>query len=694
MPDKNYNQTPFLEAAMERFKLSADSESDIRNKALDDLKFSVGDQWPQDILSRRKGSPSLVLNRMHIFIRHVVNEQREQRPSIQVNPRGDGATVESAEFRQGMIRHIEVSSEAKIAYDTAFDMMVRIGFGYFRLRTDYLDGEETEQEIRIERIKNPFTVFFDPFASEVDYSDANFAFIIRDIKTPQFKHQFPKSEMAKLSSLADFASIGNSAPGWASAETIRIAEYFYVKETKHTDYELSDGGIAHNEEERKRAESFGLTVVGEHERTERQVKWAKITAMDVLEQKDWAGRWIPIIPVLGEDLDIDGKRHLAGMVRNARDPQRMYNYWISAATELIALMPKAPFIGAEGQFEGHEGKWEQANRISFAYLEYKPQDVQGKPVGPPQRQTLEPPVQAMLAMTAQADNDLKATMGIYDASLGQRGPQESGKAILARQQQSNIATLNYADNLSRAIRFCGRMLLDLIPKIYDTPRIQRIVKPDSTMDSVVIFKGPGQQPQAKELLTDKIRKAFDVEEGKYDVTISVGPSFQSRRQEAVASQLQFIEAFPASAQLIGDLVARDMDWPGSKEIADRLHKALPSNLQDTDEGDPAIQLQQAQAQLQQTSTMLEKANELVQQQAGMIKNKRVEQEGALDMKKMELESKERIATLKNETEIALAQLNAGTQGALENLKAVNAEIDRRQALLDADKPVGEGVTSA
>jgi hypothetical protein len=293
----------------------------------------------------------------------------------------------------------------------------------------------------------------------------------------------------------------------------------------------------------------------------------------------------------------------------------------------------------------------------------------------------------MMAMTAQADNDLKATFGIYDASLGRSGPEQSGKAILARQKQADMATLNYADNLSRAIRFCGRILLDLIPKIYDTPRIQRIIKPDSTVDSVVLFKGAGQQEAAQGLLTEKIKRAFDVDAGKYDITISVGPSFQTKRQEAVASMIEFLKVYPQAAPFIGDLMARNMDWPGADDIADRLKKMLPPNLQDQDEGDPKIQLQQAQAQLQQQGALLQQANQMVQQQAGMIKNKRIEQDGAKDMKTMELESKERIAAQKNETEITLAQFNAGVQGGLAQLNAMLEEINRRQVLLDQDKPI-------
>lgn len=686
--EKNRTEA-FLEQAHRRFKLAAEAEKGTRDAALKDLKFSVGEQWDARIKATRDSDnrPCLVMNRLPGFIRQVTNEQRQERPAIQVNPVGDGATVETAEVEQGIIRHIETNSEAEIAYDHAFDMMVRMSFGYWRIITEYTDAEDSiEQDIKIKRIKNPFTVYFDPFSTEPDYSDARWAFIIEDLPDAAFREQYPESA---LLSLSDYSSIGDRAPGWAQKDTIRVAEYFYVEEEKYNLYQLPDGTLVLNP-------PGNMEGVREHKKSRRRVRWAKITAVDILQENEWRGEWIPIVAVLGDDVDVDGKRHLSGMVRNAIDPQRAYNYWISAATEMIALAPKAPFVGAEGQFEGHEKEWLEANVRNLPYLEYKPYDVAGKPVGPPQRQSAEPPIQAMGAMIGLAADDLKATIGIYEAGLGQRGPEQSGKAILARQAKSDIATLNYTDNLSRSMRFTGRILIDLIPKIYDTTRIQRIVNPDNSIDHVIIYNGQDQEEAARGMIPEDspIKKIFDVGVGKYDISISVGPSYQSKRQEAVASMIDFLKVFPQAAAFIGDLIARAMDWPGAKEIADRLKKMLPANLQDRDDQDPKIQLQQAQSQLQQQGAILKQANDMVQQQAGMIKNKRVEQEGALDMKKMELESKERIAAQKNETEITLAQFNANTEAGLEAMRSMLAEIDRRQALLGQNKPVGQGVTTS
>ena len=661
----------FLAACMQRFKLAQEAESEVRKLSLEDLKFSTGDQWPSGIISQRQldSRPCLVLNRTQQFLRQVTNEQRQQRPAIHINPVGDGATVETADVLQGIIRHIETNSEAEVALDHAFDMMVRTGFGYYRVITDYVDDGSFEQEIFIKRIKNPFTVYFDPHCQEPDYSDARFAFVIEDLPSAVFKKLHPE---AAASALSDFSSVGDAAAGWMSKETIRIAEYFYVEEKMQTIYLLEDGSQTANLPE-------GAVPINEREQLTRRVKWCKITAVDVLEKTEWPGKFIPIIAVLGDDIDIDGKRHLSGMVRHIKDPQRMYNYWNSSATEMIALAPKAPFIGVEGQFEGHEKEWLEANVRNRPYLEYKGTSVSGQPAPPPQRQVYEPPIQAISQMIGQSEADMKGVMGIWDAALGQPGPETSGRAILARQSQSNIANLNYSDNLSRSIRFCGRVVLDLIPKIYDTPRIQRIVNPDSSIRQVIVHNGAGQAEQAQAMMSESIQKIFDIGMGRYDVTISTGPSYQSKRQEAAASMLEFVKAFPQVVPIIGHLVVKSMDWPGAQEISELMKRMLPPELQDQEDTDPRAQLQQLQAKMQA----------LMQQHEVLVKalNEATE---TIKTKKMELESRERIASMENQTKLLLAQATAQKEGALALLQAQYDAISKRLDLLGQDKPVEAG----
>lgn len=671
----------FLNLARTRFRLAAEAESQNRRDSLDDLKFSIGEQWPADIETQRTadGRPCLKMNRLPQFIRQVTNEQRQQRPAIQVSPVGSGSDKETAEVLEGMVRHIETISDAEVAYDTGFDSAVRTGLGFWRLVTEFIDDTESfDQEIKIKRIKNRFTVYFDPSAVEADYSDARYAFVVEDLPGEVYKQRYGDSAAA---SLVDFASVGDTAPGWAGRDEsgqpfIRVAEYWYVTEKKRELLQLEDGRVMDRAEYKKAfsedagyltdqdngAITHGITgeaapaIVGTRSRLDRSVSMSMINAIEELEKHEWAGRWIPLIPVIAEDIDVDGQRHLAGLVRDAKDPQRMYNYWVSAATERIALAPKAPFIAAEGQIENHESEWAQANVRNFPVLQYKPVSLSGQPVPPPQRQQLDSQMTDFSRMIAQADNDLKSTTGIYDASLGQKGPDESGKAILLRQHQTDISTLNYSDNMSRAIRATGRQLLDLIPHIYDAPRVQRIIKPDQTVDQVGIFnsKSAGMSADEVQQLAEMqgIKKIYDIGVGRYNVTVNVGPSYQTKRQESAASMLQLVQSYPNLIPLAGDLIVRNMDWAGADAIADRLKKMLPPQLQEGDQSDPEVQNNMLRSQLQQVSQQHALMTQALQNALETIRTKKIEQDGKIAATKIDADAKISVAEIQTRAQSA------------------------------------------
>ena len=399
----------FLKLALARFQMASDAEANWRRDALDDLKFSVGEQWTATVEAQRQqdGRPCLVMNRLPAFMHQITNQQRQQQPAVQINPVGSGADVKIAEVIQGLFRHIEVNSEAEVAYDHAMDLMVRTGKGAWRIITDYTDnGTDDEQDIYVRWIENIFALYTDPTAKLPDRSDAKWKFLVYDMPKPDFLEGYSQN----LTSASDYESIGDAPPDWVTKDTVRVAEYFYIQQ---------DSIPKENEEGEMSAKDTdeSESPAPQRKRPRPVVKWALITAHDTLEESTWPGTIIPIPEVFGTDLLVDGKKYLAGMVRDAKDPQRMYNYWASAATEAIALAPRAPFIGAKGQFENLEEKWRQANNRNMAYLEYNAISVNGQPVGPPERSTAEPPIQAMVLMLKQADNDLKNSIGIFDASL-------------------------------------------------------------------------------------------------------------------------------------------------------------------------------------------------------------------------------------------------------------------------------------
>ncbi len=709
----------FLRLAQDRFKQCAEAEAEMRKESLDDLEFSVGKQWPDDIETQRQadGRPCLTMNRAPQFLRQITNEQRQQRPSTVINPAGDNSDPETAEILQGTVRHIEVISDAEIAYDTAFDSMGRCGIGYWRIVTEYVDDASFDQEIKIKRVKNPFTVYLDPNCAEADKSDARFAFVVEDVSADEYKWRYPDSAAASLS---EFISIGGQPlQDGLDKDRIRVAEYFYVEDQPGFLVRLADGRIMEEEQYEQEKITTGWqpaaselgplspsspvsppsslpSVLERRKIFRRRIKWAKINALEILEERDWPGKWIPIVPLVGDDIDVDGQRHVAGLLRHYKDPQRMYNYWISAATETIALAPKAPHVAAEGQLEGHEEEWRQSNVRNLAVLTYKPKTVDGALVPPPQRQQFEPPIQAMSMMVRQADNDMKATTGIYDASLGQRGPDESGKAILARQKQTDLGTLNFTDNLSRSLRHSGRILIDLVPRIYSVPRVQRIIRPDGTVDHVGMFNSQnqagGEGAVARQVLSiqalqlmQKVKKIYDVGVGQYDVMVSVGPSYQSKRQEAVASMMALVQSYPNMMQAAGDLLVRNMDWPGAKEIADRLKKLLPPQLLDNaDGGNQAPQTQMAklqaqlQAMMQQHGALVAELNQAVE----LIKSKR-----------LDLESKERIAAMQAQVQLLTVEAKLRGEGALAALQAqlgaISGRLEQLHANMGIDQEDGE-----
>lgn len=649
MPEQS--PTPFLRTAYERWKLASESESEFRRDALDDLKFSTGDQWPKDVKSEREqaGRPCLTMDQLQQSVRQVCNTYRQQRPSININPIGDGADVDTAEIIQGIFRHIDVNCDAEIAYDGAHEQVVRTGFGSWRILSDYYNDDTDDQEVMIVPIENQFTVYWQP---GVPQNKAKWCFIVCDLPKDTYATDYDNTKMSEiLNSGVEYESVGDSFPGWATEAYVRVAEYFIVSE-----------------------EVIGKRADGS-DKTKKTVNWYKINATEILEKGPIPGTSIPVFTAYGDDINIDGKRYVAGLIRNAKDAQKQYNFMNSAATEQIALAPVAPWVIAEGQIENHEHLWAEANR-NPRILVYKQTDVGGKPAPAPSRVSIEPPIQATTLMIRQASLDLKAATGLYDPSLGQRKGDESGTAIQHLQEQGSVATLNYSDNMSRAMRREGRVRLEWIKATYDVPRVQRIIKPDGSVKQVVIHNGPEQAEEAQQMLTDEIKEIYDIGVGRYDIAISIGPSYQSKRQEAVATQTDLIKSFPEMFPVVGDIMLANMDIPGAREMSERLKKTLPPQLQD-DDGDPEQQVQKLQGQLQQMTQQHELLTQELQKATQIIQTKQVENDGKMQISQMQEISKQQITLMQETTKLAVAQMNASRDV---NQDIANRELDQYKLL--------------
>ena len=640
-----------IQTALKRFKLCVEAERGIRTLALEDLRFRAGEQWPDNIKVQREREqrPCLTINRVLPAIRQVTNDQRQNRGAIKVSPVDDKADVDTAEVLQGVIRNIEYDSNADVAFDTAFDGAVTGGFGYVRVITEYFEPNSFDQVLKIKRVRNPHMIYMDPSCQEADYSDAEFGFVVELLTKEEYKAAYPKSELA---SMDDWESVGDHAPEWVGDSGIRVVEYYYREKIADTLLWLQDPQTG---EERGILKSLlpdgeipdGLVQVDKRETEKIKVKWYKLNAVEILDATEWDDTEIPIVPVLGDELDIDGKRVLEGMVRHAKDPQRMLNYWKSAETEAIALAPRAPWVMAEGQAEGHP-EWDTANTKSHSKLEYKPKDLAGQPVGPPIRNVAEPAVAAITNASLGAADDLKAVTQVYDAGLGQRSNETSGRGIVARQQQGQLGNFHYIDNLTRSRRRVARILVRMIPKIYNTARILRVIGEDDTVKTVAV----NQKTMHK-----GVERVFDLTTGRYDVIVQTGPGYATRRKEAVESMMGVITAAPELMNIFGDLVIKNMDWPGAQEIAERMKKMLPPQLQEGEDGEQPIP-PQVQQKMEQYGQMIE---ELTKQL-----NQAKEQ---LATKSLELESRERIEEGKAQLELRITQLKLDSQEAIAALKA-------------------------
>jgi len=608
-----------------RLKMAQSAYSNSREDELDDLRFMAGSpdnqwQWPADVLATRgsvqgqtiNARPCLTINKLPQHVRQVTNEQRQNRPSGKVIPADDNADVQVAEIFNGVVRHIEYMSDADVAYDTACDNQVTYGEGYIRLLTEYCNDETFDQDIRIARVRNSFSVYMDPTIQDPCGADAEWCFVTEDILKTEYERMFP--DATPISTLYSQGVGDQGISAWLQEDTIRIAEYFYNTYEKATLHLYPDNQTAFRgtPQDKQLTAMFGKPV-RTREVDRKKVMWMKTNGYDVLQEREWAGKWIPVVRVIGNEWEVDGQMYISGLVRNAKDAQRMYNYWTSQEAEMLALAPKAPFIGYGGQFEGYEMQWKTANTTNWPYLEVNPDvtDGAGSVLPLPQRAPPPLPQTGLIQAKMGAADDIKGTTGQYDASLGMQGNERSGKAILAREKQGDVGTYHYVDNLARAIRHITRQIVDMIPKIYDTQRIARIIGVDGEV-SMVKFN-PSQPEPVKEIRDPQtggmIEKIYNPGVGTYDVMVTTGPGYMTKRQEALDAMSQILQTNPQLWAVAGDLFIKNMDWPGAQEMAARFKKILDPKV--LSEGDQSPEMMAAQQQMEAMTQELNRMTDII-----------------------------------------------------------------------------------
>jgi len=627
-----------LSVMRSRMTMAISALSGTRDSELDDLRFYAGSpdnqwQWPNDVLQTRGSSqgpvvsarPCLTINKLPQHVKQITNEQRMNRPTIKVLPVDDKSDIEMADVFNGVIRHIEYTSDADVAYDTACENQVTHGEGYLRILTEYCDDTSFDQEIKIGRIRNSFSVYMDPMIQDPAGADARWCFITDDMTKDEYERAYP--EASPISTLTARGVGDSSINQWISETTVRVAEYFYIECEKATLnlYPGNQTALTGTPEDSLLRAMFGKPLRSRRSDRER-VKWCKTNGYEILEESEWAGSFIPVVRVVGNEFEVDGQLYVSGLVRNAKDAQRMYNYWCSQEAEMLALAPKAPFIGYGGQFEGYEQQWKTANTQNWPYLEVNPDVTDGQGAVLPLPQRAQPPMASsgLLQAKAGASEDIKSTTGQYNASLGMTSNERSGKAILARQRESDVGTYHYADNLARAVRHIGRQLVDLIPKIYDTARVARILGEDGEPSTVKM--NPDQEEPVKKIMGPGgvvVDKIYNPRVGKYDVRVITGPGYATKRQEALESMAQLLQGNPQLWQVAGDLFVKNMDWPGAQDLAKRLQKMLDPKVM-ADEDNPALvaanqQMEAMNAEMQQMFKMLQNVQQSMEAKEMHIK---------------------------------------------------------------------------
>ncbi len=619
------SDSDILTTARARLDMAVSALAESREDEIDDLRFYAGSpdnhwQWPADVLATRgavqgqtiNARPTLTINKLPQHVRQVTNDMRQNRPGAKVIPVDDNADVEVAEIFNGMIRHIEYISDADVAYDTACENQVSYGEGYITLMTEYCDENTFDQDIKIGRIRNSFSVYMDPLIQDPTGADAKYCFITEDLTKAEYERQYP--DAAPISTLQSLGVGDQSISNWLNEDTVRIASYYYIDydKTKLNLYPGNQSAFEGTPEDKMLKGMFEKPIKSRISERPR-VMYCKINGYEILEQKEWAGKWIPVIRVIGNEFEVDGRIYISGLVRNAKDAQRMYNYWVSQEAEMLALAPKAPFIGYGGQFEGYEDKWKTANTNNWPYLEVNPDVTDGQGAVLPLPQRAQPPMASsgLLQAKAGASEDIKSTTGQYNASLGMGSNERSGKAILARQREGDVGTFHYGDNLTRAVRHVARQLVDLIPKIYDTQRIARIIGEDGETKMVKI--NPDQPQPVNKIVNEQgivIEKIYNPGVGKYDVVATTGPGYATKRQEALEAMAQLLQGNPQLWSVAGDLFVKNMDWPGAQEMAKRFAKTIDPKFLSDGEDDPALQA--AQQQIQAMGAEMEQMYQMIQ----------------------------------------------------------------------------------
>lgn len=609
-----------VKEAQDRFKRCEQYESKARENYLYDYRFVNGDssnmfQWPVGLAQSRASTdlPCLTVNKTRQHCLQIINDQRQNESSINIRPTGDGATFEAAQVLEGLCRHIEYQSNAEAAYANATDCQVKGGIGYWRVLCDYENDGSFDQTIYIRRVPDPLSIYLDPDIQEYDGSDAKFGFVFKDMTRDEYDKEYGKDASDDIGQNAPLG-VGSSE-GWDDEDHVRVCEYYRTIYKNDKLHHLIDGStmLESQAQDVDRLKQFSLRS---RDVQKPQIEWYLLAGSKIIDQKDWPGKYIPLVRVVGEETVIDKVMDRKGHARQLIDINRMYNYWTSSAVEHIALQTKTPYIAAAEAIESYQEEWRNANLENLTVLPYNAMREDGTAIPKPERE--QPPVMApaYLAGLKITQGEFMMASGQYEANMGEKSNEVSGKAVQERQRQGDNSTYHYIDHLAQSIRYTGRILIDLIPKIYDTKRVSKILGMDGKQTTVQIDPSHPvahqqvQDPDGDDYDPQAIGMIFNPNVGQYSVEADIGPAFATKRQETFNALTQILQTNESLVPLIGDLLFKAADFPLADEIGERMKNMVPKQALGQDAPNPQIiQLQQQLAQ--QHQVMSQQASDLV-----------------------------------------------------------------------------------
>lgn len=709
--------------ALEMFKVAANGWKQIREEAAADLEFFEGKQYDVEILqlARLNKEPLKTENVLPSMVQQVENEFRQREMSINAHALDENGSDDTANIFTSLIRAIEQESHAKSQYVHVFGHQGSLvpGFGFLKL--DVSDDKDGQRKVSICAVKDPFKVLPDPETVEPDMSDADYWFEFEDYSTKTFKRLFPKSKLG-LAYSHDLFPEQTETSLWFPDGSIRVARFWYKERLERVDYLLEDGEVVtdvyvdtpeddedddHDESFKKKGFKYDFNedeskirsvlngdvkVVLRHVTTlDEKIKWVDMTGGEILDTGTWIDDKFPFSASTGITSFVNGKKTMRGIIRFVRDAQEMVNYLSSAIARRVASANKSPWIVDPMAIQNYQPYWNTMNVNNFPWLpadsSYIDETGNRVTLPAPQRADQTSQIQDLIAAKQLYLDAIKMTLGIYDAGLGATPNEQSGVAIKTLAQQGMNANFHFSDNFVRCLQHLGRLLISIIPKVYDAPRVVRVVGAEGNTEIVKInqlFQENGK------------KKIYNLTEGDYGLTVNVGPAYANQKQESIEQMLELCRANPNITPVIQDRIAAAMKFPGSEIVADRLFKLLAQSQPSLIEGTPQSELppealavitqttqlnNQLTQELQQTTAKLQelqfKEAAKITDTQGSMELERLRSENALKLEEYRRETAALVETqraaaekTKNESDLMMKQIQVQLQHQSDTMKLI------------------------